>query len=240
MPLKYKSLFISDTHLGSTYNKSEKLFNFLEKIEVEQLFLVGDIINRSASKSHPDVIKFIELIQSREWKIIYIAGNNEDDREDSSADLLSCREELSPKESYIYKNGQTSIYLEHGHRFHDKGLINKLLRQGVVCLKWILVQLRKKRISYSSNGGSTKVQKERFYHRYIKPTAQKLLLRSFKSYMSARTKEKGCSMVVCGHFHTPEESMIKGIRYFNCGDWVKNSSYVVEREDGEFLLIEEK
>jgi len=58
----HKSIFISDTHLGSLHNNSKKLFNLLENIETEQLFLVGDIINNYASKEHPDIVKFIELI----------------------------------------------------------------------------------------------------------------------------------------------------------------------------------
>jgi len=238
----YKSLFISDTHLGSSYNNSEKLFDLLENIEAEQLFLVGDIINKSALKKHSDVVRFIELIQSKNWKIIYIAGNNEDERIEPSAVSLFFTKGLLPQESYIYKSGQTSIYLEHGHSFHDKGKINRLLRHGFVYLKWVLFQLRKikKLKKSSSSNDSLKVQEESSYHRYIKPLAQKLLRYSFKSYMLACAKEKGCSIVICGHFHVPEDSMVKGIRYLNCGDWVKNSSYVVENEDGEFFLIEEK
>jgi len=238
----YKSLFISDTHLGSAYNNSENLFDFLENIEAEQLFLLGDIVNGSASKEHPDVVRFMRLIQSKKWKIIYIAGNNEDDRLQSSTDSLLFTKEFFPKENYIYKNGQVSIYLEHGHRFHAEGKINRLLHQGLVYLKRFLSQMRKRKKmrSTQSSTGSSKIQKENFYHRYIKPFAQKVLRYSFKSYMSVRTREKGCSIVVCGHFHIPEDTMVKGIRYLNCGDWVKSSSYIVENEGGEFVLIEEK
>jgi UDP-2,3-diacylglucosamine pyrophosphatase LpxH len=235
----YKSLFISDTHLGSLYSKSKQLFDLLENIEVEQLFLVGDIINRSASKEHPDVVRFIALIRSKKWKIVYIAGNNEDRRIEPSAVTHSFRGELLPKESYVYKSGQTTVYLEHGHSFHDNGIINHSLEQGVVYMKWFMSQLRKRKKSRGLSGGS-RVQKENFYHRYIKPFAQKILRYSFKSYMLSRAKERGCSMVICGHFHIPDDSMVGDIRYINCGDWVKNSSYVVENKEGEFVLIEEK
>jgi UDP-2,3-diacylglucosamine pyrophosphatase LpxH len=235
----YKSLFISDTHLGSSYNNREKLFKLLENIEAEQLFLVGDIINMSASKEDADVIKFITLIQNKKWKIIYISGNNEDDRVEPSAISLFFTKELFPKENYVYRSDKVSIYLEHGHYFHNEGKVNRLLRQGIVYLKWFLSETRRSRATHSVNG-DFKVQKESFYHRYIKPFAQKILLHSFKSYISIRAKEKDCSIVICGHFHTPEDTMVKGIRYLNCGDWVKNSSYVVESKEGEFFLIEEK
>ncbi len=228
----HKSIFISDTHLGSLHNNSKKLFNLLENIETEQLFLVGDIINNYASKEHPDIVKFIELIQSKMWKVIYISGNNEEDRCKPSPIIG----ELFLKENYIYLSNQTLVYLEHGHRFHTQGTINKLLKQGVRYLKRFLFYTRKSRVTHREND-NFKVQKESFYYRYIKPFAQKVLHHSFKSYMSIRTKEKGCSTIICGHFHIPEDSIVKGIRYLNCGDWVKNSSYIIESRDGEFTLI---
>jgi len=234
----YKSLFISDTHLGSSTVNSQKLFDLLENIEAEQLFLVGDIVNRGASKKDPDVIRFITLIQRKEWKIIYIAGNNEDDRVEPFNLSLSLTKELFPKKSYIYKSGQTSIYLEHGHSFHDKGKLNRILNKGVVYLKWVLSYLKKRRkIKITTSDALFKVKKEDFYHHYIKPFAQKNLRHSFKFYMYNLAKKKGCSIVVCGHFHIPEDTMVQGIRYINCGDWVKNHSYVVENEEGEFFLI---
>ncbi len=228
----YKSIFISDTHLGSSHNNSKKLFNLLENIETEQLFLVGDIVNRSTSKEHPDIVKFIELIQSKMWRVIYIVGNNEEDRDKVPITIG----EFIPKENYIYLSSQPSIYLEHGHNFHTQGKINKVLKQGVRYLKRVISYLRKIRAIFRVKN-SVGVQKESFYYCYIKPFAQKLLHHSFKSYMVSQAKEKGCSTVICGHFHIPEDSMVNGIRYLNCGDWVKNSSYIVESRGGEFSLV---
>jgi UDP-2,3-diacylglucosamine pyrophosphatase LpxH len=63
---KYKSIFISDVHLGSKGCKAELLSDFLKENTCENLFLVGDIIDGWRLKrkffwlqSHTDVIRKI-------------------------------------------------------------------------------------------------------------------------------------------------------------------------------------
>jgi len=233
----HKSIFVSDTHLGSSWSNSNKLFTFLENIEAEQLFLVGDIVNSTATQEHLEVTKFIQLIQKKEWKIIYIAGNHEEERVYSPAVSLSFSEELLAQTNYVYHSGKTSVYLEHGHRFHTVSRFNRVSGRVFRYLKRILLQReRVKRSAITENIGTLKQPKESFYLRYVKPFSQRLLRYSFKSYMAERAKEQGCSVVVCGHFHIAENSRVKGVQYLNCGDWVKDSSYVVETQEGEFML----
>ena len=231
----YKSLFLSDFHLGARWNNSQKLFQLLENIEAEQLFLVGDIVNITASKEHPEVLRFIELIQRKPWKIIYISGNHEDERGKRPPISLSLTEAFFSQDNYIYNNGQECIYLEHGHHFHQKNQFNKFLRKGLLFIRPLVFRREESRVVEENKSESTK---EGFYYRFLKPLAQKLLRHSFKSYMYLSAKEKGCTVVVCGHFHIPEDSMIGKIRYLNCGDWVKNSSCIVENQDGEFSLLQ--
>ena len=64
--MKYKSIFISDVHLGTRFSKAKKLLNFLKHNECENLILVGDIIDGWAIKrkfiwpqTHSDVIQKI-------------------------------------------------------------------------------------------------------------------------------------------------------------------------------------
>ena len=231
----YKSIFISDTHLGSSWSNSKHLFNLLEHIESEQLFLLGDIVNSTTLKEHPDVMRFITLIQNKKWKIIYITGNHEEERINFPAVSLSFHKELLSQKSYIYNNGQTSVYLEHGHHFHEISKFNRLSRQLFSSFKRILLK-KEKRATVTLNLSTAKRSKKSFYLSYIKPFSQRVLRNSFKSYISNCAKEKGCSVVVCGHFHIAEDSMVKGIHYLNCGDWVKHSSYVVESQEGKFVL----
>ena len=43
--LRYKSLFISDTHLGLRAARTEYLLDFLKHNECDALYLVGDIFD---------------------------------------------------------------------------------------------------------------------------------------------------------------------------------------------------
>ena len=63
-PSKYRSIFISDVHLGNRNCRAEFLLDFLRSTETENLFLVGDIVDLWAMKrsmywpqSHNNVIR---------------------------------------------------------------------------------------------------------------------------------------------------------------------------------------
>ena len=96
---KYKSLFLSDIHLGSSYCNSKKLFKLLREIETENLFLIGDVFNRNASKNSKDILEFQKILASKEWNIVYIVGNHEKERTKPPIDLLN----LKRYDDYIYK-----------------------------------------------------------------------------------------------------------------------------------------
>ena len=40
---------------------------------------------------------------------------------------------------------------------------------------------------------------------------------------------------MCGHIHHPDDKIINGSRYLNCGDWIENNSYIIY--DGEYKVI---
>ena len=82
---KYKSIFISDVHLGSKGCKSKYLYNFLKTHSCENLFLVGDIIDCWRLKSkiywpqeHSNVIRNILSMAKNGTKVTYITGNHDD------------------------------------------------------------------------------------------------------------------------------------------------------------------
>ena len=228
----YQAIFISDIHLGSSFNKSRKIFELLECIEAKKIFLVGDIINTPSPNDHPHIIKFITLLQSKPWEIIYISGNHEEDRTLPPISM-DFNKKLFSKKRYIYKSNHHNIYLEHGHDFHQKNRFNLMMKKFI--RYW---RLKKNHIAQQIKKRDTKAKPKNkdFYYHILKPIAQKLLIHSFRYYMISSAKENLCNIVICGHFHIPEDKIIKGIRYLNCGDWVENSSFIVEDMNGEFFL----
>ena len=43
--MRVRSLFLSDLHLGCKFSRVDELFAFLGRIEPDQLYLVGDIVD---------------------------------------------------------------------------------------------------------------------------------------------------------------------------------------------------
>ena len=83
--MKYKSIFISDIHLGTRFSKAKVLLNFLKYNDCEQLFLVGDIIDGWAIKrklvwpqAHSDVIQKVLKRARKGTQVIFITGNHDE------------------------------------------------------------------------------------------------------------------------------------------------------------------
>ncbi len=225
---KYKSIFLSDIHLGSQHCKTKKLFTMLQKIEAKNLFLVGDIITQNANSNNKDIEKFIEIINSKDWNIIYILGNHE---KDTIAPLieLSPQNPLKTYRQYIYHNGKQNIYLTHGDSFHSKDIFNKILKLTLSKIKKTAQKIEDKKCR---GNAST------LYHKKVKPIAQKYLHNSYINYLTTLAKKNNCQITICGHIHLPEVIKTQKATYLNCGDWVNHSSYIVEEFNGELRLIE--
>src|ERR1700677_3665503 len=82
---EYRSVFISDTHLGTRGCRSDFLADFLRRTSCHHLFLVGDIIDGWRLRkswywddSHDDVLRQI-LRQARGGtEVTYIPGNHDE------------------------------------------------------------------------------------------------------------------------------------------------------------------
>ncbi|CAN0596137.1 unnamed protein product, partial [Laminaria digitata] len=81
----YRSIFISDVHLGSAGCQADALCAFMKTHTSEQLYLVGDIIDgwRMRKKwywpqSHTNVIRRILTAAKRGTDVTYIIGNHDE------------------------------------------------------------------------------------------------------------------------------------------------------------------
>ena len=86
MQKTYRSIFISDVHLGTRDCQADKLNNFLKHNTCETLYLVGDILdvwriqqNKWRWKqSHTNVVRRILGHAKRGTRVIYVAGNHDE------------------------------------------------------------------------------------------------------------------------------------------------------------------
>jgi len=82
---KWKTVIMSDLHLGARQSQTEKILEFLEKNEMETLILNGDIIDGWAIKSNSKwtndctkIIRKIIKLSEGATKVVYIRGNHDD------------------------------------------------------------------------------------------------------------------------------------------------------------------
>ena len=82
---KYKTVFISDIHLGTKMSQANQVLEFIKTFECEKLYLVGDIIDGWAlyksfywPQTHNDVIQKLMRLARKGTEVVYIPGNHDE------------------------------------------------------------------------------------------------------------------------------------------------------------------
>jgi UDP-2,3-diacylglucosamine pyrophosphatase LpxH len=63
----------------------------------------------------------------------------------------------------------------------------------------------------------------------------KLVSNQFQRRLVSAAIAANCDGVVCGHIHKPEQTLVGGKEYLNCGDWLDSCTAVIEH-NGELML----
>jgi len=238
--MKYKTLFISDTHLGTRNSQADKLLKFLVDNEFEKIYLVGDIIDMIAmkkkfywKKNHNNVIqKLLKL--SKKIEVIYIVGNHDIFLESFIGESFG---NIMIKESDIHTSIDNKEYMIiHGHQFDGalmtytwlyslgsvaydlsvwlNGIYNNL-RKYLGMDYWSLSLFLKKKTKNAIN-----------------------FINSFEEVLSNYAKENGVSNIIAGHIHMSGDKIINDVRYINCGCWTEFTSCVIEDLEGKIHILE--
>jgi len=238
--MKYRTIILSDIHLGSRYSRSNDVVEFLKENKCETLILNGDIIDGWALKrggswneSHMRCIrKFLKI--SKNSKVYWIRGNHDDFLYDFLPFKLGNIKILEDMD-YIGLDGNRYFVL-HGDVFDvfvkDMKWLAKLGSIGYDLSLWLNKWYNKYRIL---------VGKEYFsLSKLIKNSVKKAssYIGDFENHMIKHAKQLGYDGVICGHIHKAEISKINGIYYMNSGDWVESNTALVEEFDGTWKIIE--
>jgi len=241
--MKYKSIFISDVHLGTRFSKAKKLLNFLKHNECENLILVGDIIDGWAIKrkfiwpqTHSDVIQKILKKARKGTNVHFITGNHDEFIRPFVPLVLGDSLNISNELDYQGINGK-KYYITHGDFFDSITMTKKWLAilgdygyDLLLHLNTVLNFIRQK----------LGIKKYWSLSKYVKDSVKSSVsfINDFKSVLSTHAKNKGYDGIICGHIHKAEIKDINGIQYLNCGDWVENCTAIIETFDGEFKIID--
>ncbi len=241
--MKYRSIFVSDIHLGTKFSKAEAFLKFMKENESQNLYLVGDIIDGWAIKrkikwkqSHSDVIQKLLRKARKGTNIYYIPGNHDEFLRSFLPLLLGDRVHIINDATYIDLNGKR-YYVTHGDFFDAITMTKKWLAiLGDYGYDLILhlnepVQYIRKKLGYKKHWSLSK---------YIKDNVKSSVsfINDYENVLTSFAKQKEYDGVICGHIHKAEIKDINGIKYLNSGDWVENCTALVETLNGEWKIID--
>jgi UDP-2,3-diacylglucosamine pyrophosphatase LpxH len=240
---KYKTICISDTHLGSRDAKADLLSNFLKHHECDNLFLIGDILDGwkiqqnkwKWKKSHTDVIRRILGYAKKGTYVTYITGNHDEFLRPfvnhfSMGNIIICNQA-----EYRDIDGRF-LLLTHGDMFDGITRLGKWIGflgdSAYDIVLWINTKFNY--IRHKLGFGYWSLSK------FLKHKVKKAVgfVFNFEENVTEYCRRKGYDGIICGHIHTPEiKTMPNGILYMNDGDWVESCSALVEHKDGRWEII---
>lgn len=235
----YKTIVMSDIHLGSKWSKAKEANRFLKYNTCDTLILCGDIIDgwellrghrEKWKRRHTNFIRRLLDIH-HDTQIIYLRGNHDDflDR------LLPLQfANITVLKDYIYISGEQRFYVLHGDIFdHVTSSMKWLAKIGDVgysLLMWFNRFYNRRRVKkglpYYSISQKIK-QKVKASVSYIS---------DYENHLVRIAKAKGCTGVICGHIHQADKRMIGDILYLNSGDWVESLTALTEDYDGNWEI----
>ena len=241
--MNYKSIFISDVHLGTNDCKAEVLNNFLKNNTCENLYLIGDIIDAWKiqqnkwrwKQSHTNVIRRILGHSKRGTKVIYIAGNHDEFlRPFLNYNLHFGLVELHNQFEHVGIDGKKYLVI-HGDMFDGITRLTPWLSiLGDKAYDFILTLNNKYNwIRHKLGFGYWSLSK------YLKHRVKKAVdfIFQFEKNLAAYCKKRGYDGVICGHIHHAEIKDLDGVTYMNDGDWVESCTALVEHHDGHWDIV---
>ena len=238
----YKSVFISDLHLGSKHCNADKLLKFLDGLETEKLYLVGDIIDgwRLQKKwywpnKHNKIVQKLIKIAKRS-EVIYITGNH-DEFLRTIPDINIGEVTVYNRFDHIGVDGKRYL-VTHGdmfdHLMRTRGgrfvmHLGDIAYDGLLYLNRLVNVLRKifNRPPWSL---------AKFLKNKAKVAAS--YIGDFEQEMSTYCKKKGYNGVICGHIHHATIKNFDEVVYMNDGDWCESCTALVETKAGNFEIIQ--
>jgi UDP-2,3-diacylglucosamine pyrophosphatase LpxH len=244
MPEKtYRTIAISDVHLGTRDCKAEALNNFLKHNTCGTLYLVGDVIdawkiqqNRWRWKqSHTNVIRRIMGHAKRGTRVIYVAGNHDEFlRPLIPLGIGFGLIEVVNQAEHIGVDGRHYL-VTHGDLFDGiTRLAPWLAFLGDKAYDFVLnLNSKFNWIRHRMGFGYWSLSK---YLKYKVKKASDFLFQ-FESNLATYCKKRGYDGVICGHIHHAEIKEIDGIMYMNDGDWVESMTALVEHHSGTWEIV---
>lgn len=237
---RYRTIWLSDIHLGTRDCKADYLLDFLRCTESDKLYLVGDIVDGWRLRrgwhwpeSHSTVIQKVLRKSRKGTEVIFIPGNHDEFlRPYVNMDFGGIR--LLLHDTHITADGR-KLFILHGDEFD--GVMRYARWLAYVGDRAYYVALR---MNHYFNLLRQKMGKPYWSlsaHLKHKVKSAVQLISEYEKNISDIARKEGCDGVVCGHIHQAEIQQYGDITYYNDGDWVESCTALVEHMDGQMELV---
>lgn len=237
---RYRTIWISDVHLGTKACKAEYLLDFLKKTECDTLYLVGDIVDGWRLKrswywpqAHNDVVQKLLRKARKGTKVIFLPGNHDEfgrqfvGQQFGGIDVVDeiIHETADGRRLLVIHGDQFDVVVKYAKwlaHIGDKAYVLLLAANN-----WLNLGRRRMGFSYWSLSA------------YMKQRAKRAVefIGRFQVALSEEARRRDLDGVVCGHIHTAEFKDMNGLVYCNDGDWVESCTALVEHDSGELEIL---
>ena len=238
---RYRTLWISDLHLGTAGCQAQSLIDFLKHTECETLFLVGDIVDGWQLRrqwywpqAHNDVVQKLLRKARKGTRVIFIPGNHD---EFARRYVNHNFGGIDVADEWIHETADgRKLWITHGDLF-----------DGVIqCAKWLAhvgdsmyeftLRLNRHLNSLRARMGLPYWSLSKYLKLKVKRAVS--YVGDFEAALAREARRRGVQGVVCGHIHHAELRDIDGILYANDGDWVESLTALAEHADGHLEIID--
>lgn len=237
---RYRTIWISDVHLGTRACKADLLLDFLKHTESETLYLVGDMVDGWRLKkswywpqTHNDVVQKLLRKARNGTRVCYLPGNHDE----LGRQFLGLQfGEIDIHDSLIHTAADGRRYLIlHGDQFDVVVRYARWLAHigdsayGLLLAAnhWLNVARRRLGFSYWSLSAYLK-QKTKRAVEYVG---------RFETALVEEASRHDVDGIICGHIHTAELKRYGALVYANDGDWVESCTALVEHFDGRLEIL---
>ncbi len=238
---QYKTIIISDVHLGSEGSKAKEVSAFLKSVTCETLILNGDIIDGwqlkkggSWKKKHTAFFRVVlKMIEFQQTRVIYLRGNHDDFLDQIIP--FSLGKSFTIQRDYILSSGKKKFLITHGDIFDSVTSNMKWLAYLGDVGYTLLLSMNKIYNQYRSWRGLSYYSFSQRIKQRVKEAVN--YVSDFEEKITELAKAYHCDGIICGHIHKPDIRKIDDIIYMNSGDWVESMTALVEDHYGNWELL---
>jgi UDP-2,3-diacylglucosamine pyrophosphatase LpxH len=237
---RHRTIFVSDTHLGTRGCKAEALADFLAHNECDTLFLVGDIVDGWQLKrrwywtdAQSQVVAQILRKVDAGTRVIFVPGNHDEFARDYAGRLFA-GVEITNEAIHETADGKR-LWVLHGDRFDGVIAYAKWLAHVGDWAYGMALRLNDTLFAVRKRLGLPYWSLSAFLKHKVKNAVE--YISRFEEIVAREAEMRGVDGVVCGHIHHAEIRRIGGVLYLNDGDWVESCSALVEDAQGHMEIL---